>query len=269
MPLADYPSLPTPDLAPDTKRDAMPQLPFPEYEDNLTYIRDSEVQEAYKYMVNAAQNLAGYTGKPKPHGFISRNFHYFALDGQSPFAFTVAQNWLLFYFRQPRKTHPALAAEDLRVDFSEVNALEDGQLTIKIRTKTDAQAIMRIAFSYEETTDELSFPDEVTTDLPLVEGAIKSVLVNNYERNPRARQACIDHYGYKCAVCGLIFENVYGALGRNFIHVHHLIELSTIGREYIIDPIRDLRPVCANCHAMLHRNFPALTVEVLKRNLTS
>jgi 5-methylcytosine-specific restriction protein A len=48
---------------------------------------------------------------------------------------------------------------------------------------------------------------------------------------------------------------VYGELGKNFIHVHHVIEISTIKKEYEIDYKTDLMPVCPNCHAMLHKKI--------------
>ncbi len=56
----------------------------------------------------------------------------------------------------------------------------------------------------------------------------------------------------------------YGQIGEGFIHVHHLKPLSEIGQEYEVDPIEDLRPVCPNCHAMLHRKKPPYTIEQLK-----
>ncbi|MGC9455218.1 MAG: HNH endonuclease [Phycisphaerae bacterium] len=48
------------------------------------------------------------------------------------------------------------------------------------------------------------------------------------------------------------------------MEVHHLCPLSEVGKEYQIDPIRDLRPVCPNCHAMIHRQTPALPISELK-----
>lgn len=85
-----------------------------------------------------------------------------------------------------------------------------------------------------------------------------------YERDPRARKACILHYGLDCAVCGFNFSETYGQLGAEFIHVHHLLPLSERAVEYEINPIEDLRPVCPNCHAMLHRYNPPLSIEELK-----
>ena len=35
-----------------------------------------------------------------------------------------------------------------------------------------------------------------------------------------------------------------------------------------VDPVKDLRPVCPNCHAMLHKQTPALNIEKLKEELT-
>ncbi len=100
-----------------------------------------------------------------------------------------------------------------------------------------------------------------------LEGAVRQVLVNAYERNPGARRACIAHYGVACHVCGIDFEDRYGQIGKGFIHVHHLVPLAQVGIEYELDPIRDLRPVCPNCHAMLHRSMPPITLVELKNLL--
>ncbi|MEX2490479.1 MAG: HNH endonuclease [Nitrospirales bacterium] len=111
-------------------------------------------------------------------------------------------------------------------------------------------------------------PEEVGSDESLIEGAKKQVTVNAFERNVMARRQCIARYGYRCRVCAFDFEKAYGKIGRKFIHVHHLFELSTIGTEYTINPVRDLRPVCPNCHAMLHKRKPAYTIEELQGYLT-
>ena len=108
------------------------------------------------------------------------------------------------------------------------------------------------------------YPDEVRDSETFREGAIRRVTVNAYERDPIARQRCIEHYGYQCSVCQCDFEEVYGEIGRGFIHVHHLRPLSGIAEEYEIDPVADLRPVCPNCHAMLHRRSPPYTIDELR-----
>jgi len=103
-----------------------------------------------------------------------------------------------------------------------------------------------------------------TIDIQLyAEGKSKTVTTKTYDRSPQARQACIEHYGYSCCICGFSFEKIYGSLGTGYIEVHHLKPIADIGKEYLIDPIKDLRPVCANCHRMLHRQQPPIAIEEL------
>jgi len=107
------------------------------------------------------------------------------------------------------------------------------------------------------------YPDELPPGT-YPEGAKKTVRVNKYERNPQARSKCIEHYGTSCSVCGFSFAVTYGQLGSRFIHVHHLRPLAITNGEYELDPIADLRPVCPNCHAMLHRPEQLLSITELQ-----
>jgi predicted HNH restriction endonuclease len=113
------------------------------------------------------------------------------------------------------------------------------------------------------------FPDEVNAEEVFCEGAVRQVLVNTYERDPKARQKCIAHYGLSCSVCDFNFGRVFGQLGEGFIHVHHLHEISKIAEEYEVDPVKDLRPVCPNCHAMIHRRSPPFSIEEIRSLLNS
>lgn len=91
-----------------------------------------------------------------------------------------------------------------------------------------------------------------------------TVLVNRYERDPQKRRECVEHFGYRCQICNFDFHEVYGEIGADFIHVHHVEPLAEVGGEHDIDPKVDLIPVCPNCHAILHRVTPALKPEELK-----
>jgi predicted HNH restriction endonuclease len=106
--------------------------------------------------------------------------------------------------------------------------------------------------------------DELDINKKFREGAISQATVNVYERNPQARKKCIEYYGTSCFVCGFNFGEAFGELGKGFIHVHHLKPVSEISKEYEVNPIEDMRPVCPNCHAMIHRRTPLLSIEEIK-----
>lgn len=101
----------------------------------------------------------------------------------------------------------------------------------------------------------------------LREGAARAVTLNIYERNPEARHRCIDHYGKTCAVCSFDFEEAYGEIAKGYIHVHHLKPVATLGENHEVDPIEDLRPVCPNCHAVIHMESPPYTIEQVQEML--
>jgi 5-methylcytosine-specific restriction protein A len=123
------------------------------------------------------------------------------------------------------------------------------------------------SFGDEEITEApIQSPEQVTLG-EYREGAVRQILVNAYERDRSARQACIDHFRAICAVCELSFEKKYGALGAGFIHVHHIVPLAELGPDYHLNPRKDLRPVCPNCHAMLHRQRPPLSIDALRSML--
>lgn len=101
------------------------------------------------------------------------------------------------------------------------------------------------------------------------EGRSIQSLSTRYERSFEARAICLREYGYRCCICNFDFEETYGDLGRHFIHVHHLTPLASIREEYELDPINDLRPVCPNCHSMVHRRATMATIGELQRLIRS
>jgi hypothetical protein len=106
----------------------------------------------------------------------------------------------------------------------------------------------------------------VPADFP--EGGRRTIVINAYERNWEARQVCISHYGATCFICGFDFALRYGKLGKGYIHVHHRKPLAEIGTTYSVDPIRDLIPVCPNCHSMLHAQpGEVMDVEALRQHI--
>jgi hypothetical protein len=97
------------------------------------------------------------------------------------------------------------------------------------------------------------------------EGEATQVLATRYERNSAARARCIQHYGTKCMACGVSLADRYGAEVSGLIHVHHLTPLASIRTRSTFNPIRELRPVCPNCHAVIHSTNPPRTIEQVRK----
>jgi hypothetical protein len=124
----------------------------------------------------------------------------------------------------------------------------------------ECQAIIAKAFSW---------PGELTDGSTFFEGAKRRVTVNAYERDPTARQRCIEHYGCACIICRFDFGASFGPVTEGFIQVHHLTPLSEIGARYAVDPITDLRPVCPNCHAVIHLGGCTRSIDEVREMLQS
>ena len=120
-----------------------------------------------------------------------------------------------------------------------------------MRLKGDLLAYIEENFNINH--ESTVFPDTLDRSTEIFEGVKRQVIVNKYERSSLARSMCIEEKGVRCYVCDMSFEDVYGDIGKGFIHIHHLKPIHTIDKEYKIDFKKDLIPVCPNCHAMLHR----------------
>lgn len=136
---------------------------------------------------------------------------------------------------------------------------------IKLIEKRNAIS-SQIFFTIPEELDKEQF----TT---LVEGAKKKITINAYERNSKAKIKCISYYRkknkgkIKCEICGFDFGTVYGDKFSDKIVVHHIKEISSIGKTYEVDPINDLIPICPNCHLIAHSKTPAYTPDEIRAML--
>lgn len=108
-------------------------------------------------------------------------------------------------------------------------------------------------------------PEPVAPAPSLWEGAPTGVELTSYERSRIARRLCIEHYGPRCQACTLNYEEKYGAIGAQLIHVHHVTPLSEIGEAYEVDPVRDLVPLCATCHHVVHSRVPPYSVDEVRQ----
>ncbi len=135
-----------------------------------------------------------------------------------------------------------------------------------ITISDDIGDILERQFRDAISQEVVYLPNEVQEGARYPEGATRRVTVNAYERNPEARRRCIEHHGTICCVCKTDLGQVYGTVADGRIHVHHLRPLSQIGKSYTVDAIKDLKPVCPNCHMVIHLRDPPYSIDEV-RNL--
>lgn len=156
--------------------------------------------------------------------------------------------------------------------FSEMSL--DDAIIILEEQDSDFSLVIQCLYRLNQIEENQNLQDVITNDIEsekaeeesyYTDGSVKSYYGMRYERNPENRKRAIEIHGLSCVVCGFNFEKVYGERGKDFIEVHHVNPLSTIGEEVKIDPKVDLVPVCSNCHRMIHRKKDnILTVQQLQ-----
>jgi predicted HNH restriction endonuclease len=74
--------------------------------------------------------------------------------------------------------------------------------------------------------------------------------------------------GITCEVCSFNFSKMYGRFGDGYIEAHHMSPISELNAD-TETKIQDLIPLCANCHRMIHKQQPWLSVDELKKMVIS
>lgn len=180
-----------------------------------------------------------------------------------PFQFTVSNKGIAI---RPSGGTSRLVRNSEIVQFCSVFGTTRERERTVYRKIFNSSYLAAIASKYHPERTDFRFPEETLTE-GLKEGARKTVVVNAFERSPEARLRCIQAHGTDCVVCGFSFGRVYGDFARDFIHVHHLSPLGVQRDEHEVDPVLDLRPVCPNCHAVIHMRNGCLSIEEAKAML--
>ncbi len=107
----------------------------------------------------------------------------------------------------------------------------------------------------------------VRTGARYVEGRLVDVVMTYRERSEQARSACLSAYGFDCVVCGVNLKRKYRGMDRELIHVHHEDPLSQAKGSREFDPIETMKPVCPNCHSVIHSRTVPYSIEEVRTML--
>lgn len=72
-----------------------------------------------------------------------------------------------------------------------------------------------------------------------------------------------EHGRLFCQICKFDFEKIYGELGKDFIEGHHTVSLSDMKENHYTKP-EDIAMLCSNCHRMVHKRRPWLSMNDLE-----
>jgi 5-methylcytosine-specific restriction endonuclease McrA len=113
-------------------------------------------------------------------------------------------------------------------------------------------------------------PEALAEEVSALEGQLRERMIRHRYREARLRRAKIkavlaSEGTLRCEVraCGFDFRHRYGLLGMEYAQVHHLSPIAGPGPK--ARTLDDLSIVCANCHAMIHRNGECHTIAEIDR----
>ncbi len=123
--------------------------------------------------------------------------------------------------------------------------------------------LLALLIDNTEWAEPNEFKEFEAEALGKVEGRVMDIRVRKYERSRFNRRYCLDAFGFSCRGCGMSLGEKYGPIGKDVIHVHHIVPVSRMGSAYRINPRRDLVPLCPNCHNIVHRQDPPVSISEL------
>lgn len=150
--------------------------------------------------------------------------------------------------------------------------VQPGTTSYKVNADMEVKYALKrgwIANSQEGITEGSfnSFLSDIDLEIVATEGEVRLVSHLRRERNRGLVEAkkieVLKKTGsLKCEVCGFDFSIVYGGFGKGFCEVHHIKPLSTL-KDATTTKLNDLAILCSNCHRIIHRSDPMLSISEL------
>lgn len=143
-----------------------------------------------------------------------------------------------------------------------------GQCNVWFADKAESKKIVDQVISLITAGSLPPIPD-VDQSQSTLEGNPRLVAHLRRERNSTViknkKAATLKAHGKLCCeVCGFDFKDVYGDLGDGFCEVHHLQPLSKADG-IVKTELSDLAIICSNCHRVIHRSDPMLSISKLSK----
>lgn len=151
------------------------------------------------------------------------------------------------------------------------NAPNLQKIILKHKSDNNDQALINNAF-YKAPEEDILLAEEFgvdPNDAEFSEGKEKLKIHLVKERNRHLIATAKEHWhktskgAVSCVICSFSFDYTYGVIGKGYIEAHHILPISTLTPDTVIR-IGDLAPVCSNCHTIIHRYRPWLTIDQLK-----
>jgi 5-methylcytosine-specific restriction protein A len=111
------------------------------------------------------------------------------------------------------------------------------------------------------------FDPDMNEELEFPEGREVERKHKQRERNTRLVELAKEKFKKQngslyCQICHFDFYQKYGEIGKDFIEAHHTLPIRDMVKNQITK-IEDIAMVCPNCHRILHRKRPWLTMSDL------
>lgn len=143
-------------------------------------------------------------------------------------------------------------------DFADVKPVKV-EKQVKTKKTTEVNATVEV----QNTDVEKTIAAKVATDR-----VDESVIEENKEpindEIEKLKKECLEYYGAICEICGFDYGYTYGEQFESKIDIHHI--QATCEEEILpdTDPIKDLIPICHNCHCIVHSKTPPYSVDEMR-----
>jgi hypothetical protein len=130
---------------------------------------------------------------------------------------------------------------------------------------------------YKRSVQQKQYIYVFDENIYIQEGTKKVMETETYKRSTKLREEAKKYYEkngkINCTICNFNFDDFYGTkIGGKYIEIHHIKPIFQYQDEdlntTIKKALKNVVPVCSNCHRMIHKNWRnPLQVKYLKNHI--